>query len=100
MNKVTSFLLGAVVLTAVPVFAEPMPAAEQSQVQLVEVGNKTCPVSHEKVGDMGPAVKFVYNGKIYNLCCPMCRKDFQDNPEKFSKIAEDDAAANGQYQGR
>ena len=62
----------------------------------VEVGNKICPVSGEKIaapgekGEMGEAVKYTYNGKIYNLCCPMCTKDFKKNPEKYSKIAEDE----------
>lgn len=62
----------------------------------VEVNNKICPVSGNKVpapgekGEMGEAVKYEYNGKIYNLCCPMCIKDFKKNPEKYSKIAEDE----------
>lgn len=56
---------------------------------LVEVGNPICPVSGEKVGEMGEIVKYEYNGKIYNLCCPMCKKDFDLDPEKFSKKAED-----------
>ena len=65
----------------------------------VEVGNKICPVSGDKVpvpgekGAMGDKlVKYEYNGKIYNLCCPMCIKDFKKNPEKYSKIAEDEVA--------
>ena len=64
----------------------------------VEVGNKFCPVSGEKVpvpgqkSSMGEAVRYEYNGKIYNLCCPMCIKDFKKNPEKYSKIAEDAVA--------
>ena len=65
----------------------------------IEVGNKICPVSGDKVplpwkkGDMGAeAVKYEYNGKIYTLCCPMCIKDFKKNPEKYSKIAEDEVA--------
>ena len=65
----------------------------------VEVGNKICPVSGDKVpvpgekGAMGDEpVKYEYNGKIYNLCCPMCVKDFKKNPEKYSKIADDEVA--------
>ena len=61
----------------------------------VEVGNKTCPVSGDKIpvpgekGTMGDdPVKVEYKGKIYNLCCPMCVKDFKKNPEKYSGIAE------------
>lgn len=56
---------------------------------LEEVGNPICPVSGEKVGEMGETVKYEYNGKVYNLCCPMCKKDFDKDPEKFSKKAED-----------
>lgn len=64
----------------------------------IEVGNKICPVSGDKVpvpgekSSMGDAVKYEYNGKLYNLCCKMCIKDFRKNPEKYSKIAEDEVA--------
>lgn len=65
------------------------PTTEKTS-KLMEVGNKICPVSGNKVDDgkMGKAVKYEYNGKIYNLCCKMCIKDFKENPEKYSKIAE------------
>jgi len=39
---------------------------------------------------MGPPITFTYNGKVYNLCCPGCKNAFGNNPEKFSKIADDD----------
>ena len=67
-------------------------ASEAVTPDAVEVGNKICPVSKEKVGEMGEVVKHEYNGKIYNFCCKMCLKDFQKDPEKYSKIAEDEAA--------
>ena len=54
----------------------------------VGVGNKVCPVSGEKVGEMGEVVKHEYKGKIYNLCCTACLKDFKKDPEKYSVIAE------------
>ena len=66
--------------------------------ELPNVGNKICPVSGDKIppsgekGDMGEVVQYEYNGKIYNLCCKMCVKDFKKNPEKYSKIAEDEVA--------
>jgi len=56
----------------------------------VEVGNKICPVSGEKVGEMGEIVKVEHNGKIYNLCCAMCAKDFKEDPEKYVKIVEEE----------
>ena len=73
--------------------SEPTGQAQPAAVKAVEVGNKICPVSKEKVGEMGDIVKYEYNGKIYNLCCPMCKKDFAKDPEKFAKIAEDEVAA-------
>ena len=69
-----------------------------TETKAVEVGNKICPVSGDEIpapgekGDMGEAIQYEYNGKIYNLCCPMCVKDFKKNPEKYSKIAEDEVA--------
>lgn len=64
------------------------PHPMESKDKLIEVGNKLCPVSGDKIGSMGEGVKHVYNGKIYNLCCPMCVKTFQEDPEKYSQIAE------------
>ena len=61
-----------------------------SEVKALEVGNKICPVTGEKVGEMGEVVKYEYNGKIYSLCCEMCVKDFKKNPEKYSKIANEE----------
>lgn len=75
------------------VYAQSEPAPASQQPAAVEVGNKICPVSKEKVGEMGEVVKYEYKGKIYNLCCPMCKKDFVKDPDKFSKIAEDEVAA-------
>lgn len=65
-------------------------ATEEDIKNLPNVGNKLCPVSGNPVDDgtMGEAVKYVYNGKIYNLCCQMCVKDFKKNPEKYSAVAE------------
>lgn len=65
-------------------------ATEEDIKKLPNVGNKMCPVSGNPVddGSMGEAVKYVYNGKIYNLCCQMCVKDFKKNPEKYSAVAE------------
>lgn len=69
---------------------------KEGETKAIEVGNKICPVSGDKVpeagqkSDMGEVVKYKYNGKIYNLCCEMCVKDFKKNPEKYSKIADEE----------
>ena len=68
---------------------------ENTLAKAVEVGNRICPVSGDKIpapgekGTMGDKpVKIEYKGKIYNLCCPMCVKDFKKNPDKYSAIAD------------
>jgi len=61
-----------------------------STVAPVKVNNTVCPVTGNKV-DMKNPVTVEYNGKIYNLCCPMCPDTFKSNPEKYSRIAEDQA---------
>jgi YHS domain-containing protein len=54
----------------------------------------TCPVSGEKLGEMGKPYVFVYNGQEVKLCCPGCRKDFDKTPEKYmKKIREADQPA-------
>ncbi len=75
------------------VYAQPAATEQAGQPAAVEVGNKFCPVSKKEVGEMGEVVKYEYNGKIYNLCCPACKEDFAGDPEKYSKIAEEEVAA-------
>lgn len=59
----------------------------------VKVNNTICPVTGDKV-DMNHPVTVTYNGKIYNLCCAMCPATFNSNPEKYSKIAEEQTKGN------
>lgn len=62
--------------------------------EVVNVGNKICPVSGEKVGEGGmePAT-YEYKGKIYNFCCPDCVEKFKKEPEKYIKKIEDELKA-------
>ncbi len=78
-------------------YAADMPMAPSAQMadtsKLVEVHNKFCPISHEEVGKEGMVpFKEVYNGKVYLLCCSMCDKDFKSDPEKYSKMLDEQAA--------
>jgi len=52
--------------------------------EAVNVGNKICPVSGEKIGQAGmqPAT-YEYKGKIYNFCCAGCINTFKKDPEKY-----------------
>ena len=49
---------------------------------------KTCPVSDEKLGDMGDPYVFTHDGREVKLCCKGCLKDFEKNPTKFVKKIE------------
>jgi len=66
------------------------PSQEKPAAAAIDVGNKICPVSGDKIGDMGEPVKYEYKGKVYNLCCKMCLVDFKKDPQKFSQIAEEE----------
>ncbi len=90
MKNITALTLGIIFMSMGLGLAQQASPAEQSSVRLVEVGNKHCPVSGDIVGKMGAPIKFEYNGKMYNLCCPMCIKSFRNDPEKYSKIADDE----------
>lgn len=63
-------------------------AVEQAGPQKsIEVGNKICPVSGEKVNEKTKAT-YEYEGKIYNFCCAMCIDQFQKDPAKYIKKVE------------
>jgi YHS domain-containing protein len=53
----------------------------------------TCPVSGEKLGEMGKPYVFVYQGQEVKLCCSGCKKDFDKNPAPYLKKIQDAAAA-------
>lgn len=60
-------------------------SAEQKKATVIDVGNKICPVTGDKVNGKD---FYEYKGKRYGLCCPMCPAIFASNPEKYSAIAD------------
>lgn len=50
-----------------------------------------CPVSGEKVGEMGPPVTLDYQGKKVSFCCDSCVAKFQKDPAKY--LAKQPASA-------
>ena len=48
----------------------------------------TCPVSGDKLGEMGKPFVFEYKGREVKLCCPDCKKDFEKDPGKYMKKIE------------
>ena len=73
------FVLAVLFLCAAPAGL----AHQESPVALskiVDAGNTVCPVSGDKVN---PKVTYVFEGKRYAFCCPMCIKKFKKDPKKY-----------------
>lgn len=87
--KIIVLVITVAFLFSTPVLAE---ESHEGSADLVKVGNELCPVSGENVKSMGGGSVYEYNGKIYNLCCPGCVNMFEKDPEKYSTIAEENAA--------
>lgn len=60
--------------------------------EAVNVENKICPVSGEKIEEKTKAT-YEYQGKIYNFCCPMCIDIFKKDPGKYIKKVEEELQA-------
>lgn len=43
----------------------------------------TCPVSGEKLGEMGDPYVIEHEGTTVKLCCKSCLKDFNKDPDKY-----------------
>jgi YHS domain-containing protein len=88
--KKTLFLIGAVTAISLacngPVFADNQTNSVSKTPPPKPDLLTTCPVSGDKLGEMGPAFVFVYKGQQVKLCCPDCKKDFDKNPEKYIKL--------------
>ncbi|MDP2830891.1 MAG: YHS domain-containing protein [Candidatus Omnitrophota bacterium] len=65
--------------------------------QAVNVNNKICPVSGEKIQEKTKSA-YEYEGKIYNLCCASCIEEFKKDPQKYIKKVEEElqSASRGQ----
>jgi YHS domain-containing protein len=80
-------ILAAIAL-AVPFLASPFAGLAGDTNSIAPVKPKpdllaTCPVSGDKLGEMGPPHVFVYQGQEIKLCCPSCKKDFDKDPAKY-----------------
>lgn len=63
----------------------------------VNVGNKMCPVSGEKIDEKLKST-YEYNGKVYNFCCASCFDEFKNDPEKYIKKIEQELQAESKGQ--
>ena len=65
--------------------------AAQNKSGAINVGNKICPVTGDKIDNKTKAT-YEYKSKIYNFCCPMCTDSFKKDPEKYIKKIEEEKA--------
>lgn len=47
------------------------------------MAQKVCPVSGEKLGEMGTPIKITVKGRDVFLCCPNCREKIEANPDEY-----------------
>ena len=80
--KIFSVILMAVLFFLTPAVL-PTASAAASAEKAVEVKNRYCPVSGDKVNKR---VWVDYQGKRYSLCCRDCVKDFKKDPKKYIEI--------------
>ena len=50
---------------------------------------KKCVVSDEALGEHGKVVKVSNGGTDVYLCCKSCVKDFDKDPQKYTKMVKD-----------
>jgi YHS domain-containing protein len=79
-----------IVLTAALVVASPAVRADGTNSASSTPKPKpdllaTCPVSGDKLGDMGKPYVFIYQGQEVKLCCPDCKAEFDKDPAKYLK---------------
>jgi hypothetical protein len=93
MKEIKS-LITATLLCAFAVAPMAGVAADQKSEKAKPYPLKTCVVSDEKLGEMGDAYVFTYQGREIKLCCKSCLKDFKKDPAKYiKKIEEAEAKA-------
>jgi hypothetical protein len=72
--------LGAPLLSAV--------AEEKKEAKIKLYTLATCPVSDEKLGEMGKPYVFTNDNRQIKLCCKDCLKDFKKDRAKYVKKIE------------
>ena len=81
LKFITATVLGLSVLGA-PLASLAADPKDQPKPDKLE----TCPVSGDKLGEMGKPFVFVYQGQEVKLCCKNCKKDFDKDPAKYLKV--------------
>lgn len=93
--KLHKTIIGTAILTGILSISGFGNAAEQDKSAAAPAKGKikpytlkTCPVTDEKLGEMGDPYVHQYKGKEVKFCCEGCLKDFNAAPAKFIKKIE------------
>jgi YHS domain-containing protein len=65
--------------TAVPEGFDKLSEADRAAA----LAQKICPVSGDKLGEMGTPFKVTVKGRDVFLCCPSCKDDLLKDPDKY-----------------
>ena len=84
LNRLHKFILTGTALLALATIS----ATAEDKKQPIPDKMTTCPVSGEKLGEMGKPYVLEYQGREVKLCCPDCKKDFEKDPAKYIKKIE------------
>jgi hypothetical protein len=86
IKKLTVIALSVSILAApLALFAADTNAPAKSDKKLIPDKLATCPVSGDKLGEMGKPFLMEYKDQEVKLCCKDCKKDFDKDPAKFMK---------------
>jgi|SRR5579859_7627050 len=86
------FLAAVFAVLPLSIRADDASAADSAKAKARPDLLTTCPVSGDKLGEMGDPYVFVYKGQEVKLCCPNCKKDFDKEPAKYLKKIQEAAA--------
>jgi YHS domain-containing protein len=83
--KLTKFILAGAAMLALGAMTA---TADDKKPAPIPDKKTTCPVSGDKLGEMGKPYVFEYKGHEVKLCCPDCKKDFDKDPAQYMKKVE------------
>ena len=63
-----------------------------NEKQRTIIGNKVCPVSGGLI-KTGTQAEYVYKGRVYNFCSLLCIETFQQDPERYLMLLEENEKA-------
>lgn len=85
LNRLHKLVLTGAALVALATISA---TAEDKKTPPIPDKLTTCPVSGDKLGEMGKPYIMEYKGREVKLCCPDCKKDFEKDPAKYMKKIE------------